>query len=121
MEQQTGSKLGKEYIKAICSPCFSSVQLSCTVVSDSLRPHESQQARPPCPPPTPGVHSDSLNFYSEYIMWNASLDESQAGIKTAGANINNLRYTDDNNSMAENEEKLESILMKVKEESEKLA
>ena len=54
-------------------------------------------------------------------MRNASLDESQAGIKTAGRNINNLRYTDDNNSMAESEEKLESILMKAKEESEKLA
>ena len=62
-----------------------------------------------------------FNFYAEFIMPNASLDESQAGIKTAGANNNNLRYTDDNNSMAENEEKLESILMKVKEESEKLA
>ena len=62
-----------------------------------------------------------FNLHAEYIRWNASLDESQAGIKTAGANINNLRYTDDNNSMAENEEKLESILMKVKEESEKLA
>ena len=54
-------------------------------------------------------------------MPNASLEESQAGIKSAGGNINNLRYTDDNNSMAESEEKLESILMKVKEESEKLA
>ena len=54
-------------------------------------------------------------------MPNARLDESQAGIKTSGRNINNLRYTNDNNSMAEREEKLESILMKVKEESEKLA
>ena len=54
-------------------------------------------------------------------MWNARLDKSQAGIKVPGRNINNLRYTDDNNSMAESEEKLESILMKVKEESEKLA
>ena len=54
-------------------------------------------------------------------MPNARLDESQAGIKTSGRNINNLRYTHDTNSMAEREEKLESILMKVKEESEKLA
>ena len=54
-------------------------------------------------------------------MRNALLDEAQAGTTSAGRNINNLRYTDDNNSMAESEEKLESILMKVKEESEKLA
>ena len=62
-----------------------------------------------------------FNLYVEYTKQNARLDQSQAGIKTAGRNINNLRYTDDNNSMAESEEKLESILMKVKEESEKLA
>ena len=52
-------------------------------------------------------------------MWNARLDESQAGIKTAGRNINNLRYADDITFMAESEEKLKSFLMKVKEESEK--
>ena len=52
-------------------------------------------------------------------MWNARLDEFQAGIKIAGRNINNLRYADDINLMAENEEKLKSLLMKVKEESEK--
>ena len=52
-------------------------------------------------------------------MWNAGLDESQAGIKIAGRNINNLRYTDDTTRMAESEEELQSLLMRVKEESEK--
>ena len=52
-------------------------------------------------------------------MWNASLNEAQAGIKTAGRNINNLRYADDTTLMAESEEELKSLLMKVKEESEK--
>ena len=52
-------------------------------------------------------------------MQNVGLDEAQAGIKTAGRNINNLRYTDDNTHMAESEEELKSLLMKVKEESEK--
>ena len=54
-------------------------------------------------------------------MWNARLDEAQAGIKIAGRNINNLRYTDDTTLMAESEAELKSLLMKVKEESEKLA
>ena len=58
-----------------------------------------------------------FNFYAEYIMWNAGLDEAQAGIKIAGRNINNLRYMDDPNLMAEREEELKSLLMKVKEES----
>ena len=53
-------------------------------------------------------------------MWNAGLDEAQAGIKTAGRNINNLRYADDTILMAESEEELKSLLMKVKEESEKV-
>ena len=74
MEQQTRSKLGKEYIKAV---------------------------------------------YAEYIMWNARLDESQAGIKFARRNINNLRCVDDTTLMAESKEELKSLLMKVKEESEK--
>ena len=52
-------------------------------------------------------------------MWNAGLDEAQAGIKSAGRNINNLRYTDDTTLMSESEEELKSLLMKVKEESEK--
>ena len=60
-----------------------------------------------------------FNFYAEYIMWNAGLDEAQAGIKTAGKNINNLRHADDNTLMAESEEELNSLLMKVKEESKK--
>ena len=60
-----------------------------------------------------------FNVNTEYIMWNAGLDESQTGIKIAGRNINNLRYADDNTLMAESEEELKSLLMKVKEESEK--
>ena len=62
-----------------------------------------------------------FNFCSEYIMHNARLDEAQAEIKIAGRNINNFRYADDNTLMAESEEELKSLLMKVKEESEKVA
>ena len=61
-----------------------------------------------------------FNFYVEYIMQNAGLDETQAGIKIAGRNINNLRYADDTTLMAEGEEELKSLLMKVKEENEKV-
>ena len=82
MKQRTGSKLGKEYIKAAFSPCL-------------------------------------FNLYAECIMQNAGLDEAQTGIKIAGININNLRYTDDTTLMAESKEELKSLLMKVKEESEK--
>ena len=60
-----------------------------------------------------------FNFYAEYIMRNARLDEAQAGIKIARRNISNLRYADDTTLMAESEEELKSLLMKVKEESEK--
>ena len=85
MEQQTGSKSGKEYIKAVyCQPAY-------------------------------------LTYYAEYILRNAGLEETQAGIKIAGRNINNLRYADDTTVMTESEEKLKSLLMKVKEEREKLA
>ena len=59
-----------------------------------------------------------FNFYAEYIMWNARLDEAQAGIKMARRNINNLRYVDDTTLMAESKEELQSLLMKVKEENE---
>ena len=59
------------------------------------------------------------NLNVEYIMQNVGLDESQAGFKTAGRNINNLRYADDTNLMTEKEEELKMLLMKVKEESEK--
>ena len=62
-----------------------------------------------------------FNFYAEYIMQNARLDEVQAGINIAGRNINNLRYADDTTLMAESEEELKSLLMKVKEESGKVA
>ena len=81
-EQNTGSNLGKEYIKAASSCLF--------------------------------------NVYAEYIMWNAGLDEAQAGIKTAGRNINNLRYADDPTLMVESEEKLKNLFMKVKKQSEKV-
>ena len=81
MEQQTGSKSGKEYVKAVyCYPAY---------------------------------------LYAEYSMRNAGLDVAQAGIRIAEKNINNLRYVDDTTLMAERKEELESILMKVKEESEK--
>ena len=83
MEQQTGSKLGKEYVKAVhCHPAY-------------------------------------FNLYAEHIMRNAGLEEAQAGIKIAGRNINNFRYTDDTTLMAESEEELKTLLMKVREESEK--
>jgi len=84
MEQQAGSKLGKEIRQGcILSPCL-------------------------------------FNLYAEYIMQNARLDEVQAGIKILGGNINNLRYEDDATFMAECKEELKSLLMKVKEESEKV-
>ena len=60
-----------------------------------------------------------FNLYAEYIIQNARLDEAQAGVKIAGRNINNLRYADDTTLMAERKEDLKSLLMKVKEESEK--
>ena len=80
MEQRTGSKLGKVYIKAVC--CH------------------------------------RVYLCAEYIMRDAGLDEAQAGIKIAGRNINNLRYADDITLMAESEEELKTLLMKVKEERE---
>ena len=73
-----------------------------------------------------GVHQGYIltpclfNLYAEYIMGNARLDEAQAGIKIAGENINNFRYADDTTLMAESEEELKSLLMKVKEKSEKV-
>ena len=82
IEQRTGSKLGREYAKAVLLSCL-------------------------------------FNLYAEYIRWNARLDEAQLGIKIAGRNINNLRYADDTILMAESKEELKSLLMRVKEESEK--
>ena len=83
MEQWTGSKLGKQYVKAVyCHPAY-------------------------------------LILYVEYLMQNAGLDESQAGINIARKNINNFRYADDTTLMAESKEELKSLLMKVKEKSEK--
>ena len=82
MEQQTGSKLRKEYIKAVyCHPAY---------------------------------------LYAEYIMRNARLDETQFGIKIARRNTNNLRYAGNTTLMAEGEEELKSLVMKVREESEKV-
>ena len=72
-----------------------------------------------------GIHQGCIlspclfNFYAEYIKQNAGLDETQAGIKIAGRNINNLRYIDENTLMTEGKEELNSLLMKVKKESEK--
>ena len=60
------------------------------------------------------LYNVTLLIYAEYIMWNARLDESQTEIKTAGRNINNLRYADDNIVMAESEEELKNLLMRVK-------
>ena len=84
MQQQTDSKFGKEYVKAVCQTCL-------------------------------------FNLYSEYTMRNAGLDEAQTEIKNAMRNINNLRYADDTTLMAESEEELKSLLMKVKEVSEKVS
>ena len=73
-----------------------------------------------------GVHQGFVlspflfNVYAEYFMRNAGLDEAQAGIKIAGKNINNFRYADDTTLMAESEEELKSVLMKVKQDSEKV-
>ena len=73
-----------------------------------------------------GIHQDGIltpclfNFYAQFIMRNAKLDEAQAGIKISGRTINNLRYANDTNLMAESKEDLKSLLMKVKEESEKV-
>ena len=73
-----------------------------------------------------GVHQGCIlspclfTLHAEYIIWNARLDEAQAGIKISGRNINNLRYADDTTLMAETEEELKSLLMKVKEEREKV-
>ena len=72
-----------------------------------------------------GVHQGCIlspclfNLYAEYMMWHARLDEAQSGIKIAGRNINNLKYADDTTLLAESEDKLKSLLMKVKEKSEK--
>ena len=74
-----------------------------------------------------GVHQGCIlspclfNFYAEYIMQNARLDEAQAGIKIAGRNIDNLRYADDTTLMAKSKEVLKSLVMKLKEESENFA
>ena len=96
MEQQADSKLGKEYVKVVyCHPPYLTYMQST------------------------GVGCHCLLRYAEYIMWNARLNEAQAGINIAKTNTNNLRYADDITLMAESEEGQKSLLMKVKEESEK--
>ena len=93
MEQQTGSKQEKEYVKAVyCHPAY------LTYMQRNMH----------------------IKTYMQRFMRNAGLEETQAGIKIAGRNINNLRYADDITLMAESEEELKSLLMKVKEESEKV-
>ena len=93
MEQWTSFKLGKAYIKAVYPvTCV----YTCVYMSPCL-----------------------FNLYAEHIMWNAGLDEAQAGIKIVRRNINNLRYADDTILMAESKEELKSLLMWVKEEREK--
>ena len=81
-----------------------------TICSDFGAPQNKVYILSPC----------LFNFYAEYIMRNAGLEEAQAGIKNGGRNINNLRYADDITLMAESEEELKTLLMKVKEESEKV-
>ena len=89
---------------------------------DSSQPHGLQPTRLLCPWDFPGKSTEvachCLLTYAEYIMGNARLDESQAEIKIAGRNINNLRYADDTTLMMESEEELKSLLMNVKEKSE---
>ena len=125
MEQRTGSKLGKEYIKAVyCHPAYlscmqNSVQFSCSVALTLCDPMD-------CGTPGHPVHHQLLEFTQTHVCWvgdtwNAGVYDSQAGIKIPERNINNLRYADDNSLMAESEEELKSLLMKVKEESEKAA
>ena len=128
MEQWTGSKLGKECIEAIyCHPAY-------LTYIQSVRVQLLSRGWL-CATPWTIAHQTSLSMefckqeywswlpfpspYKEYIMQNARLDEAQAGIKIAGRNINNLRYADNITLMTESEEELKSLLMKVKEESEK--
>ena len=85
------------------------------IISGAVRAHLEYYVQ------SPVTNSDSNDhFYAEYIMRNAGPEEAQAGIKIAGRNINNLRYADDTTLTAESEEQLKSLLMKVKEESEKV-
>ena len=89
----------------------------------AINMHVSSHPEPPSH--GKGVHQGCIlspclfNFYAEYIMWNARLDEAQTGIKIARRNTNNLRYADDATLMAESREELKSLLMKVKEKTEK--
>ena len=147
MEQQTGTKLGKEYDKAVfCHPAYLTSVQSIQLCPTLCNPMD-------CSPPDSSVYGIFQVRILEWIsiffsrgsswfrdethiswvsctgrrillplapsMWNARLDETQAGIKTDRRNINNLRYADDTTLMTETEEELKSLLMRVKEESEK--
>ena len=102
MEQWTGLNLGKEYVKAVyCHPAYL-IYIRFIIIYIFI------------------YMQSIFNLYAEYIKQNARLDEAQAGIKIAGRNINNLRYADDTTLTAESEEELKILLMKVKEESEKV-
>ena len=124
MEQWTGSKLGKEYIKAVyCHPAYLTYAAAPVKSLHSCPTLWDPRDGSPPGSPVPGIlQARTLEWAAnaDYIIWNAGLDEVQAGIKIAGRNINNLRYTDDTTLMAESEEELKSLLMKVKEESEKV-
>ena len=142
MEQQTVSKLGKECVKAVyCHPAYLIYMQSESrlVMSDSLQSHGLyspwnsrgqntgvgslfllQGSNSGIESMSPALQADTLPAESqEKAMRNAGLDEAQAGIKIARRNINNLRYADDTILMAESEEEMKSLLMKVKEEHEK--
>ena len=100
MEQQTGSKLGKEYFVTLLIYTYIMY-----LYNYLYKIHQGCNLSP-C----------LFNLYAEYIMWNANLDEAQAGNKSAWRNINNLSYADDTTLMAESKE-LKSLLMKVKEKN----
>ena len=133
----TGSKLGKEYDKAMyCHPAYSNFMQTASCEMPGWINHKLESRLLGEISTIPGitdwfqigkgVHQGCIlspclfNFYAEYIMRNAGLEEAQAGIKIFRRNINNLRYTYDTTLLAEIEEELKSLLMKVREESEKV-
>ena len=124
MQQCAVSKLGNEYIKAVYRhPAYLTYMWSISVMPNFLRFHGQQPTRLLCPWDFPGKDIGVVCYfplqYVEYIMRNFRLDDSQAGIRIVKRNINNLRIADDTTLMAENKEKLKSLLMRVKEESKK--
>ena len=119
MEQQTGSKLGKEYIKAAyCHHISFSKGIFLTQESNLGLLNYRQILYRLSYEESPLLSPSLFNIHAEYIMWNAGLEDSQAGIKIARRNSKNLRYADDTTLLAESEEELKS-LSRVKEKSEK--